>query len=42
MSGAAEYLEKFDRDMESMTVLAQDGSSSELLASRLHSLVLAL
>lgn len=41
MSGAAEYLHKHDRDMEQMSVLAQDGSSSELLASRLQRLVLA-
>jgi hypothetical protein len=40
LSGVAEYLAKYERDMESTLVLAEDGSSNELLASRLQSLAL--
>jgi hypothetical protein len=36
LSGAAEYLDRFDRDLEEKGVLAYDGSSAALLASRLH------
>ena len=36
LSGAAEYLDKQDRDVGSMPVLSNDGSSNELLASRLQ------
>ena len=31
MSGAAEYLDRLERDAEEMTVLASDGSSAHLL-----------
>jgi hypothetical protein len=31
MSGAAEYLDKFDRDMDDLDVLAPDGTSSAVL-----------
>ena len=35
MSGAADYLDQEDRDVDSIGVLAPDGSSANLLASRL-------
>ncbi|KIM43724.1 hypothetical protein M413DRAFT_68654, partial [Hebeloma cylindrosporum] len=36
LSGAAEYIESFDRDTESTTVLARDGSSADLLSFALQ------
>ena len=36
MSGAADYLDQFDRDLEEKGVLAHDGSSADLLASQLY------
>ena len=36
MSGAAGYMDLFDRELENTRVLAYDGSSAELLASQLH------
>ena len=36
LSGTAEYLWQFDRDLEEKGVLAHDGSSAALLASELH------
>lgn len=41
MSGVADYLDKHERDLEEMTVLTEDGSSGELLASRLQNVVLS-
>jgi hypothetical protein len=38
LSGAAEYIETFDRDMETTLVLAKDGSSAKLLAEALSSI----
>ena len=38
MSGAAGYLDQEDRDLDRIGVLARDGSSANLLASRLRSL----
>ena len=35
MSGAAGYLDQEDRDFDRIGVLARDGSSANLLASRL-------
>jgi hypothetical protein len=35
MCGAADYLDQQDRDFDRTTVLARDGSSANLLASRL-------
>jgi hypothetical protein len=35
MSGAAGYLDQEDRDVDTIGVLARDGSSANLLASRL-------
>ena len=35
MSGAARYLDQEDRDIDRLDVLAHDGSSANLLASRL-------
>jgi hypothetical protein len=39
MSGAAEYLDQYDRELETTKVLAEDGSSTDLLAYRLHTLL---
>jgi hypothetical protein len=39
MSGAAEYLDQYDRELETTKVLANDGSSTDLLAYRLHTLL---
>ncbi|TEB29329.1 hypothetical protein FA13DRAFT_674769 [Coprinellus micaceus] len=36
MSGAAEYMDKHDRDLEELSVLAPDGSSAELFTAHLH------
>jgi hypothetical protein len=36
MSGAADYLDQEDRDVDRVGVLARDGSSANLLASRLQ------
>jgi hypothetical protein len=36
MSGAAEYFDRFERDVEETTVLASDGSSSHLLHGLLN------
>ena len=36
MSGAADYLDQEDRDFDRIGVLARDGSSANLLASRLR------
>jgi hypothetical protein len=36
MSGAAEYLDRFERDVEETTVLASDGSSAHLLHGLLN------
>lgn len=36
MSGATEYLDSFDREVEVTKVLADDGTSADLLASRIH------
>ncbi|KAF9460298.1 hypothetical protein BDZ94DRAFT_1378022, partial [Collybia nuda] len=38
LSGAGEYIEKFQRDLEQTDVLASDGSSTELLHDALLSL----
>ncbi len=35
LSGAAEYIDKSDRDVEDVSVLAYDGSSGEALKSAL-------
>ncbi len=35
LSGAAEYIDKSDRDVEDLSVLAYDGSSGEALKSAL-------
>jgi len=40
MCGAAEYLDKHDRDVETTKVLAHNGSSGDILASRLYKLAL--
>ena len=40
MCGAAEYLDMHDRDVETTKVLAHNGSSGDILASRLHRLAL--
>ena len=36
MSGATEYVDKHDRDLEELSVLAPDGSSAELFAAHLQ------
>jgi hypothetical protein len=36
MSGAAEYMDKHDRDLEELSVLAPDGSSAELFTAHLQ------
>ena len=36
MSGAAEYLDKLVRDMEELHVLAEDGTSADMLAYALQ------
>ena len=41
MSGAAEYMDKHDRDLEELYVLAPDGSSAELFTAHLQRCVLA-
>ena len=38
LSGAGEYIETFDRDMETTLVLAKDGTSAKLLAEALSSI----
>lgn len=40
MSGAAGYLDLFDRKVETMKVLARDGSSVDLLGTRLRQVIL--
>ena len=40
MCGAAEYLDMHNRDVEMMKVLAHNGSSGDILASRLYRLAL--
>lgn len=40
MSGAGNYLFEVERDLEEREFLAKDGSSGELLASRLQNLAL--
>ena len=40
MSGAAEYMDKHDRDLEELSVLAPDGSSAELFTGHLQRCVL--
>jgi len=40
MCGAAEYLDMHDRDVETTKVLAHNGSSGDILASRLYRLAL--
>ncbi|CAA7263958.1 unnamed protein product [Cyclocybe aegerita] len=42
MSGAAKYLDLHDREVEMREVMAHDGSSAELLDSRLHRVVLTV
>ena len=37
LSGAAEYIESFDKDMENTNVLSVDGSSADLLCYALMS-----
>ena len=36
MSGIAQYMDKYDRDLEELYVLAPDGSSAELFAAALQ------
>jgi hypothetical protein len=38
LSGAGEYIDTFDKDMETTLVLAKDGSSAKLLAEALSSI----
>lgn len=40
MSGAAGYLDLYDRDVEQTGVLARDGSSADVLVSQLHRVLL--
>lgn len=40
MSGAAEYLETYDRKLERIMVLAQDGTSADVLSHRLKAVSL--
>lgn len=41
MSGAAEYLDRYDREQEGRKVLARDGSSAEFLTTHLRSVLVA-
>ena len=41
MSGIAQYMDKHDRDLEELYVLAPDGSSAELFTAALQRCVLA-
>jgi hypothetical protein len=40
MSGAAEYLDLYDRKQEERGVLAHDGTSADFLKARLHRVLL--
>ncbi len=41
MAGAAEHFEQIIRDMEDIDVMANDGSSADLLTSALNSISVA-
>lgn len=40
MSGAAEYLDLYDREQETTRVMASDGTSADFLTARLHRVLL--
>jgi hypothetical protein len=40
MSGAAEYLDLYDRQQETRRVMAPDGTSADFLTARLHRVLL--